>query len=207
MRPTVIMKVAMTLDGQLAAIDGTSQWITSPEALLDAHRCRAEVDAVMVGAGTMIADDPRLTVRLDGFAGPQPVPVIVAGRRTLPGAGNVFLRDPIVLAPREIDVPGRVIVAPDASGQKVDLERALESLHGLGIRSVLVEGGARLLSALVAGDLIDRGIVYYGQKLAGGVGIPLFRDLWKTLADARPIEILSVNRVGGDIRVEFGFRD
>jgi diaminohydroxyphosphoribosylaminopyrimidine deaminase/5-amino-6-(5-phosphoribosylamino)uracil reductase len=204
MRPTVIMKSAMTLDGQLAAADGTSQWITTPEALIDAHECRASVDAVMVGAGTVIADNPRLTVRLDGYDGAQPTPVIIAGSRPFPTDGHLFERDPIVLASHAIDVPGRVMTAPGNDG-RVDLVHGLELLHGLGIRSVLVEGGAGLLASLFAGSLIDRGVLYYGQKLAGGVGTPLFSSAWQTLTEARSVEIESVRQVGGDVRVEFTF--
>ena len=203
MRPTVIMKAAMTLDGQLAAVDGTSQWITSPEARLDAHECRASVDAIMVGAGTVIADDPLLTVRLDAYDGAQPTPVIVAGWRDLPPGSKVFSRDPIVLTARSLDVPGRAMLVPDASGSRVDLGRALELLYEVGIRSLLVEGGAGLLSALLDAGLIDRGIVYYGQKLAGGAGLPLFRGTWTTLGDALPVRFSSVREVGGDVRVEF----
>ena len=93
MRPTVILKAALTLDGQLAAADGSSQWISSPEARRDAHRLRATVDAVMVGAGTLRADDPLLTVRLGpeemaGFV--QPRPVIAAGRKPLPPQARLF---------------------------------------------------------------------------------------------------------------------
>ncbi|MGH8875215.1 MAG: bifunctional diaminohydroxyphosphoribosylaminopyrimidine deaminase/5-amino-6-(5-phosphoribosylamino)uracil reductase RibD, partial [Acidimicrobiia bacterium] len=88
--PLVTLKAAITLDGQAAAQDGTSQWITGPEARADAHRLRAEADALMVGAGTLRVDDPLLTVRLDGYEGPQPVPVVVAGRRPLPASARAL---------------------------------------------------------------------------------------------------------------------
>ena len=202
------MKAAMTLDGQLAASDGTSQWITSAEARIDAHERRAAVDAIMVGAGTLIADDPLLTVRLDGYNGEQPTPVVVAGSRDLPSEARLFARDPIVLTPHAMDVPGRVVVVPGGSGDqvdldRVDLERGLELLHGLGIRSILVEGGGGLFASLLGAGLIDRGVVYYGQNLAGGTGTPLFGATWDTLSDMVSVEVVSVVQVGGDIRVEF----
>lgn len=203
MRPLVIMKVAMTIDGQLAAADGTSQWITSPEARRDAHHVRTTVDAVMVGAGTVLADDPRLDVRLDGYDGPQPVPVVVVGRRPLPSTSQVMARSPVVVAPRPVDLPGRVLVAPAAGGERVDLAGGLSLLADAGIERVLVEGGGGLLSALLAAGLIDRGIVYYGSKLAGGTGRPAFTGTWSTLADAQHVQIDEVRMVGGDVRLDF----
>lgn len=204
MRPTVILKAAMTLDGQLAAADGTSQWISSPEARQDAHRLRAEVDAVMVGAGTLRADDPRLTVRIDGDyrERQQPVPVIVAGRGALPSDARLFRRDPIVLAPTAIEVPGRVFPAPDPSGTCVDLAAGLARLGHLGIGQVMVEGGAALFRSLLRSELIDRAVIYYGPLLAGGQGAPLFRGAWNTLSDARPVRIASVRRLGESIRLD-----
>ena len=205
MWPTVILKAALTLDGQLAAADGTSQWISSPEARRDAHRLRAEVDAVMVGAGTVRADDPRLTVRVDSRSGTdvkQPAPVIVAGQRALPSAARLFGRDPIVLTPTAIDVPGRVIVAPDSSGDRVDLATGLDRLCALGIRRIMLEGGAHLFRSFLDAGLVDRIVLYYGPLLAGGTGAPLFRGRWRTLSDARAVRIASVRRLGESIRFD-----
>ena len=198
----------MTLDGQLAAADGTSQWISSPEARRDAHRLRAEVDAVMVGAGTVRADDPRLTVRLgsdSGRDGKQPVPVIVAGRRGLPHDAVLFRRDPVVLSPAELDLPGQVIVAPDDTGDRVDLVAGISELSALGIRRLLVEGGSRLFRSLLEADLIDRAVFYYGPMLGGGVGAPLFSGRWSTLADARVVRAGIGRRLGESIRLDVEF--
>lgn len=203
MRPTVIMKAAVTLDGQLAAADGSSQWITSDEARRDAHTCRAGVDAVMVGVGTLLSDDPLLTVRLEGHDGPQPRPVIVAGRRALPSRARLLERDPIVLAPRPLDVAGTVLVVPDEDGTQVDLRAGLSALGEHGVERLLVEGGASLLAALLREGLVDRGVIYLAAKLAGGVGLPVFTGSWATLADAREVEIESARLVGGDLRIEF----
>ena len=89
-RPLFTLKGALTLDGWIAALDGTSQWISGSAARQDGHRLRAASDAVMVGAGTLRADDPRLTVRLKGYLGPQPRPVVVAGRKVLPAVRNLW---------------------------------------------------------------------------------------------------------------------
>lgn len=200
-RPRVTVKVAMTLDGQVAAADGTSQWITSPAAREDAHRLRAGVDAVMVGAGTLLADDPRLTVRLDGFDGPSPLPVVVAGSRPLPTRRRLWDTPALVLAPAPIDVPAEVLVVPGPDG--VDLPKALAVLGERGILELLVEGGPSLTGALAAEDLIDRGVFYYGARLAAGSGRAPFGGHFATLAHARAVGELRATRVGPDLRVEF----
>ena len=195
----------MTLDGQLAAADGTSQWISSPEARQDAHRLRAQVDAVMVGAGTVRADDPRLTVRLapDGARDvKQPVPVIVAGKGALSSGARLFRRDPIVLAPSSTDMPGRLLVTPDLSGDRVDLAAGLSELRSAGIRRLLVEGGARLFRSLMDAGLVDRAVLYYGPLLAGGAGAPVFGGRWETLTDGRAVRIGEVRRLGRSIRLD-----
>lgn len=195
----------MTLDGQLAAADGTSQWISSPEARLDAHRLRAQVDAVMVGAGTVRADDPRLTVRLPadgGQSAKQPVPVIVAGSGSLPARAQLFRRDPVVLSPTGLDLPGQVIVMPDDTGDRVDLSAGISELGAMGIRRLLVEGGAWLFRSLLEADLVDRAVLYYGPLLAGGVGAPLFGGRWETLTDGRTVCLGEVHRLGRSIRLD-----
>ena len=193
MRPTVTIKAALTLDGQLAAADGTSQWITPPAAREDAHRLRSEADAVLVGAGTVRADDPELTVRLSGYRGPQPRPVIAAGARPLPAGARLMARDPIILRPAEED--GRA-----------DLVAGLEELYERGVRRVLAEGGAALFASLLAEGLAQRVVLYYGPLLAGGVGRPLFPGEWRTLRESHPVRIISAENREGYLRVEADLR-
>ena len=198
----------MTLDGQLAAADGTSQWISSPEARRDAHRLRAQVDAVMVGAGTVRADNPRLTVRLAPDSGrdvKQPVPVIVAGKGRLPPDAQLFRRDPVILSPTELELSGQVIIAPDSSGDRVDLANGLDRLGSHGIATIMLEGGAGLFRSFLDARLIDRAVLYYGPLLAGGTGLPLVRGSWDTLEDAYRGRITSARRLGGSIRLDFMF--
>lgn len=199
-RPRVTLKAAMTLDGQVAAADGSSRWITSSEGRRDAHRLRAGSDAVMVGAGTVLADDPRLTVRLEGFEGPDPLAVVVAGRRPLPPDRRVFERKAVVLAPRPVDLPAEVVVT--GRDGRVDLGKALGELGRRGVVDLLVEGGPGLTASLLAEGLVDRAVLYYGPLLAGGSGLSLAGGTFPTLASARAVEVVDVRRVGPDIRVE-----
>lgn len=200
--PLVTVKAAATLDGQTAAADGTSQWITSEEARQDAHLLRAAADAVVIGAGTLRVDDPRLNVRLDDYVGPQPRPVVVMGDQPLPEDARIWERDPIVLAPSEVDVPGTVIEVPDAEGG-VDLALGLLRVAELGYLDVLVEGGALLGANLWKAGLVHRGILYLGSRIAGGTGMGLYTAVFETLADARVVEIVDVRMVGPDVRIEW----
>ncbi|MDX1450087.1 MAG: dihydrofolate reductase family protein, partial [Acidimicrobiia bacterium] len=200
--PLAVLKQAMTLDGQISAADGTSQWITGEEARRDVHRLRADHDAVMVGAGTLRADDPGLDVRLAGYDGPQPVPVVVAGARPLPSGLRIWDRDPIVLAPAGTVLSGMDVIGV-GDGGRVDLRAGLEALAERGILSVLVEGGAAVAAAMWEAGLVIRGVTYLGARLAGGTGRGAFDRVFKTLDDALDVEIVGVTNLGGDLRIDW----
>ncbi|MGH8957965.1 MAG: bifunctional diaminohydroxyphosphoribosylaminopyrimidine deaminase/5-amino-6-(5-phosphoribosylamino)uracil reductase RibD [Acidimicrobiia bacterium] len=185
-RPHVTLKLAATLDGQVAASDGTSRWITGTEARTDAHRLRADVDAVMVGAGTVIADDPLLDVRLPDHDGYQPRAVVAVGERPLPAGARIWKRNPLVLE----------------QGTR-DLSDTLRAVADEGILALLVEGGPRLARSLWTENLVDRGVFYFGAMVAGGHGRSLFDGVWSTLGEARSVRIDSVTRLGDDLRVDF----
>ncbi|WP_336660289.1 bifunctional diaminohydroxyphosphoribosylaminopyrimidine deaminase/5-amino-6-(5-phosphoribosylamino)uracil reductase RibD [Leucobacter sp. USHLN153] len=161
-RPHVTVKWAQTLDGRAAAADGSSQWITGPEARADVHRRRAEAGAILIGTGTLLADDPSLTARdSDGGllvpAEEQPIPVVL-GRREIP-AGARLAQHPSLAAHR-FDAP--VQFAGD------DLAGHLDALTELGVRSVFVEGGPTVASAFIAAGLADEVLVYVAPALLGG---------------------------------------
>jgi diaminohydroxyphosphoribosylaminopyrimidine deaminase / 5-amino-6-(5-phosphoribosylamino)uracil reductase len=181
-RPWVVLKMAMTLDGRTAAPDGSSQWITGEAARADAHRLRACSDAVLVGAGTVRADDPALTARLGGAeVGRQPMRVVL-GR-----------------APEH----ARVRPALELSGE---LTGVLDELGQRGALQVLVEGGARVAHDFHRAGLVDRYVFYLAPVLAGGDdGRPVFSGpgagdiggFWRG-------RVVSVERLGDDLRVEVG---
>ena len=176
-RPWVVLKLAASLDGRTAAPDGSSKWITGPEARADAHRLRAESDAVLVGAGTVRADDPELTVR--ETEGEDPLRVVL-GR-----------------APEDAKVhPALELEGP--------LEGVLEDLGGRGVLQVLVEGGPTVAGAFHRAGLVDQYVVYLAPVLFGGDdarpllagdGAPTIDDVWRG-------SITSVARLGDDLRVE-----
>lgn len=201
--PLVTVKWAMTLDGSVAANDGTSQWITGDLARKDAHDLRSRVDGVVVGAGTLRADNPRLDVRIDGFDGVQPRPVIVAGERELRADADVWQRDPVVVTTREIPVPsGEILVVPESDGFP-DPQHACRRLADLGMLHLLLEGGPTLASSWWRAGVISNGIVYIGAKVGVGRGRSPLAGHFATFNDAVDVEFEEVRNVGGDVVITF----
>jgi diaminohydroxyphosphoribosylaminopyrimidine deaminase / 5-amino-6-(5-phosphoribosylamino)uracil reductase len=195
-RPFVIWKFASTLDGRSAALDGTSQWITSPDARADVQELRSTVDAIMVGVGTVLADDPHLTARTDAgaLANRQPVRVIVdsAGRtppdaRVRDGAARTWIAT-------------AAEVGADAAGQ-VDLRRLGVGLFERGCRRVLLEGGPTLAGAYLREGLVDEVVGYIAPKLLGAGPPALATAGIVTIAEALDLELIDVKQVGPDLRI------
>lgn len=184
-RPHVTWKFAATLDGRVAAADGSSRWITSPQARADVHRLRAEVDAVLVGSGTVLTDDPHLTVRNEAgeLAARQPVRVVLDRRgRVRPGA-------------RIRDDSGPTFVWEDAPSE------LMSAMYEGGVRSVLLEGGPTLAAAFLRAGYVDRIVGYLAPALLGA-GPSLVGDLGITgITQARRLVVDEVTRVGTDVRV------
>lgn len=208
-RSFVTFKYAATLDGRTAAADRTSRWITGEAARVDAHRWRAESDAVAVGIGTVLADDPRLTVR--AFDWPRhPVRVVVDSRGRLPLDAAVLQPGPATLVAVGAAEPERVkalrsratevLELPDADG-RVDLAALLVALQERALPTLLVEGGARLAGALAAAGRLDRVVGYLAPLLLGS-GVPVLDGAFApTLAAARRLRVDDVRMLGGDVRV------
>ncbi len=188
-KPLITLKLASTLDGQIAAADHTSRWITGDEARRDAHRLRAESDVVIVGAGTVIEDDPQLDVRLSQYEGRQPRPVVVAGKRPIPSMARVMGHDPLVYIPE----PGH---------DRVDVAAMVSDLGARGYVSALVEGGAGVAASMIRGGHADRLVIYLAGKLGLGTGVPLFSGVFANIDDALDVAIESVTRLGSDLRID-----
>jgi diaminohydroxyphosphoribosylaminopyrimidine deaminase / 5-amino-6-(5-phosphoribosylamino)uracil reductase len=195
-RPFVTWKYAASLDGRMAAADGSSRWITGEAARADAHRLRAESDAVLVGIGTILGDDPRLTVRgeVDELRGRRPLRVV------LDSAG----RTPPDAAVRNGDAPTLIITRGDAGGDEagLDLARVLAVLHDRGVRSVLVEGGPTVAGGFLRAGLVDRIVGYLAPALIGGGGLAaLAGEGAPSIDKAWRMHLDSVDRVGEDLRI------
>jgi diaminohydroxyphosphoribosylaminopyrimidine deaminase/5-amino-6-(5-phosphoribosylamino)uracil reductase len=185
-RPFVVWKVAATLDGRVAAVDGTSRWITGEDARAAVHRLRATCDAVVVGSGTALTDDPQLTVRdADGRpAARQPLRVVVDRRGRLPATARV-LDD----------------AAPTHVSRAAGPAELLAELFDRGVRRVLLEGGPTLAAAFLRDGLVDEAVVHLAPRLLGA-GPSMVGDLGiPTIASALSLAVVDVTRLGGDVEI------
>jgi diaminohydroxyphosphoribosylaminopyrimidine deaminase/5-amino-6-(5-phosphoribosylamino)uracil reductase len=219
-RAWCVLKAAMSLDGRTAAADGSSRWITGPAARADAHRVRAESQAVVVGAGTALTDKPSLTVRdVDSPLHRQPLRVLLDSTGRVPPTGPLFdagLAPTLVVttdaaSPAAVDgwraAGAKVEAVPPAAGG-VDLEATLDLLGRHDVVQAVVEGGATVHGALVAAGLVDRVVAYVAPKVLGPRALPAFPqpDI-ETLADAPSWRLLSATPVGDDVRLEYDPED
>jgi len=205
-RPWVRMKMAASLDGRTALDNGESQWITGEAARADGHRWRARACAILTGVGTVLHDDPQLTVR--AVATPrQPLVVIVdrhadtpASARAIQGRNALIVTNGATNPAWPTDV--ETLALPDADG-RVDLRVMLRDLAARGVNELHVEAGARLNGALVAAGLVDEIVLYFAPCLLGDParGIVDFGAGLERLEDRVPLAIRSFERLGDDWRV------
>ncbi len=182
-RPFVTLKWASSLDGRAAASDGSSQWITGTASRQRVHEQRAASDAILVGTGTVFADDPSLTARGDAgelMAG-QPLPIVI-GERQIPGTAKLW------------DHPRGVL----ETGSR-NLGEILSWMFEQGIRRAFVEGGPTLASAFVAAGLVDEYLIYLAPKLLGGDRLAIGDIGVSHVGDARELRITAVEHLGNDI--------
>jgi diaminohydroxyphosphoribosylaminopyrimidine deaminase/5-amino-6-(5-phosphoribosylamino)uracil reductase len=217
-RPFVVLKTATSLDGRITARDGSSQWITGPDARADAHELRADSQAVVVGAGTAVADHPSLTARdTREPVARQPLRVVLDAHGRVPAEGPVFdqqLAPTLVVttagAPADVAdawlAAGAKVhtVAPGENGVGVDLHDTLRHLAGLGVLQAMVEGGAQVAGALFDAGLVDRYVAYVAPTVLGVVGRPSIATAGPlSVGDAERMRLSHVTRLGDDVRLDY----
>jgi diaminohydroxyphosphoribosylaminopyrimidine deaminase/5-amino-6-(5-phosphoribosylamino)uracil reductase len=220
-RPLVTLKLATSLDGRIATGRGESQWITGPPARERAHALRAAHDAIMVGTGTVLADDPQLTCRLPGLAHRSPVRVVVDRHLRIPPTTRLIsdaravptwvLTLPSADAARRqalLRAGAKVIDIDPGPAGNGSLAAALAVLGERGITRLLVEGGGHLAAAFARAGLIDRLVWVHAPMLIGGDGIPAIAEFGlDVLSEAPNFERLSTETVGNDVLTLFRARD
>jgi diaminohydroxyphosphoribosylaminopyrimidine deaminase/5-amino-6-(5-phosphoribosylamino)uracil reductase len=212
-RPLVTLKLALTLDGRIAAAGGDARWITGAPARRLAHALRDVSDAVLVGAGTVRADDPRLTCRLPG--GHDPIRVVLAGRRlALPRRARILARGgpptwlvaPAGAAAARVTALRRagvdVLLLPGRAG-RVPFSRVVHALGARGLTTLLVEGGGTVAAAALRAGVVDRVVFLVAPSLLGGDGVPAVASLGiRRAAHALRLESVAVGRSGEDLVLE-----
>jgi diaminohydroxyphosphoribosylaminopyrimidine deaminase/5-amino-6-(5-phosphoribosylamino)uracil reductase len=212
-RPHLTLKLAATLDGRIATATGESQWISGPEARAEAHLLRARSDAILVGAGTVIADDPALNVRLPGMEDRSPIPVILSAQarapltlalvRDAPRRGTMMVHGPDAPPARLAALGGagvRCLAAPLGADGRLSLAGAMQALGAAGITRAMCEGGGSIAAALLAEDLVDELVWVSAGMLIGAEGVAGVGPLGlRRLADAPRFARTEARSVGADL--------
>ena len=209
-RPWITLKVAASLDGRTAMASGESRWITSEPARMDVHRMRARSSAILTGSGTVLADDPALTARMEGVER-QPLRVILDSHLSVPREARVFsppgetLVLTVVAAGEEkarLEKENVAVVTLPGKEGMVDLEAALDELGAREVNELMVEAGAVLSGGLLRRNLVDEIVLYQAPDLMGSAARSMF-DLpgLERMADRLRFEYVDVRRVGRDLRL------
>jgi diaminohydroxyphosphoribosylaminopyrimidine deaminase/5-amino-6-(5-phosphoribosylamino)uracil reductase len=213
--PFVVWKIAASLDGKVASRDGTSRWITGEPARRDVHRLRAWSDAILVGAGTALVDDPSLTVRDPGYRGRPPLRVLVDARGRVQASGDLFDdAAPTLVATSDAAPRGRrdewsaagaevLEYAAETGSGGVSIGELLRDLGKRDVQGVLLEGGPTLAWSAVEDGAIDTIVAYLAPKLIGGSDAPgmLGGRGFAPIASALELDIRSFDLVGDDLKV------
>ncbi len=213
-RPMVTLKMAASIDGRIATGGGESRWITGPRARSEVHLMRAQTDAVLVGAGTVRSDDPKLNVREIRIADADPVRVVVSGALSLPRdsyLAQTAARVPLWLChdadaeegPRKAwtELGAELIEVPFQADGDMDLSSLLQRLGERGLTRVLCEGGGRLAAALIEADLVDEIVCYTAGLVLGEEAIPVVGGLEVAALQLAPrYRLLDVAPIGPDMR-------
>jgi diaminohydroxyphosphoribosylaminopyrimidine deaminase / 5-amino-6-(5-phosphoribosylamino)uracil reductase len=209
-RPFVLLKLAASVDGRIATAAGESRWLSAPASRRMVHALRDQVDAVMVGAGTVLADDPALTCRLP--RGRDPLRVVVDGRLRISPRARILTqrstaatlvatsRAAPVSRRRALERAGAEVLVVPGRGTRIDLGALLDRLGARGIASVLLEGGGELAAAALRAKVVDELLLVSTPQLLGGDGRPMLGALGvRRLARAPRLVDRSVRRIGNDL--------
>ena len=213
--PFVLLKCAATLDGRIATRIGDSKWITNPFSRQFVHELRHEVDAIMVGIGTVLEDDPRLTTRLEGRKGSDPIRIVLDTHLSMPpNARLLHLTSDsdtlIVTGPsaspekkRMLERPGvRFLTLDDGRGQ-IDLNSLAAELGRMGVTSLLIEGGSRVNGSALRAGIVDKVYIFYAPKIYGGDGVPVCAGPGAELMEqSMKLKDISVRRFEDDVMIE-----
>jgi len=200
-RPYVIAKYAMSIDGKLATHNGDSKWLTGSLAREHVHQWRHRVDAILIGSGTVIQDDPQLTVRLPDTKIPeeqQPMRIILDGKKVIPKQAKIFAAD----------LPGETLLASQIvadNTKPIELDQLLDKLYLRGINALIVEGGAKTLTQFFASDRIDEIHCYIAAKLVGGAAAPTaFMGVGiDNMQQARHFTLLAMENFANDVLLTY----
>ena len=218
-RPFVIVKCAATLDGRIATRTGDSKWVTGPESRAFVHRLRHAVDAIMVGIHTIQQDDPRLTTRIEGEGGKDPVRIILDTRLSIAEEANVLrLKSDsatiLVCASSEagersqkrsrLEKKGVRIVEAPLKSDRIDLDKLMIRLGADGITSLMIEGGGDVIASALADGVVDKLFFFYAPKILGGDdGVPICRGRGPERMDGCiRVRNMEVRRFGSDVLIE-----
>ena len=217
-RPFVILKVAATLDGMVATQEGEARWITSTASRREVHRLRDRVDAILVGANTVARDNPRLTTRLPGRKGHDPIRIILdshlyadpdaavfdKGDSPRKGRSMIATVEPLLPERRRLfEKKGvEILICRKKPDGPVDLADLLDRLGQKGITSLLLEGGPTVHSSFLRERLVDKFMTFYSPRFLGGTGLPMFSGLTTHGLKGLPtLENLSCKQIGPDLLV------
>lgn len=214
-RPFVTVKCAMTLDGRIATRTGDSRWVTGEAARAFVHKLRHASDAILVGVGTANTDNPRLTARIDGMRTRDPMRIVLDT--------NLSIREDAALFGLDSSADTMIVVGPacakdkkerlktkarflkvETKDEQIDLARLVEHLGKMGLTSLLIEGGARVIGSAFAAGIVDKVCFFYAPKILGGDdGVPVCAGKGpESMKDARSVRDVSVTRFGDDILIE-----
>ena len=213
--PFVVLKMAATLDGRIATRTGDARWVTGPESRVRVHALRHAMDAIMVGVGTVLCDDPELTTRLEGDRGVDATRIILDTHLRMPDTARMLQQASaaetwVVCGPGEapdnkkrLTDQGALVLEADIADRRIDLSTLMRVLGEKGVTSLLIEGGAQVAAAALKAGIVDKVLFFYAPKILGGDdGVPMCGGPGpERMRDSLRLHRMEVERVGADVLV------